>query len=350
MAAKVYYSSRIDSEMIRGVFERALADIKAQWAENDEVAIKVHFGEKGNTRYVPPEHIRPIIDTLRPLKGKIFLTDANTLYRGMRLNASDHLQIAKEHGFGVLGTKILIADGQTGEEEEIVKIPGRIFSEVKIAAGIARAKALIAVSHFKGHILFGFGGAIKNLGMGCGSRAGKLEMHSKIKPYVNAECISCGQCVENCPADAITMPEGEKAHIDPGRCIGCAECIAVCGSDAVEIPWHGATSLEVMERCAEYALGASRGRICVCVNFVNHITKDCDCMPDSEVIGKDVGIVASTDPVACDQASFDLVMKTHRGLDIFRKATGVDGTHITRYGAAIGLGDDRYTLVELPSR
>jgi uncharacterized Fe-S center protein len=347
MAAKVYYSSRIDPGSIRGVFEKALADRKNKWTENDEVAIKVHFGEKGNTRYVPPGHIRPIIEALRPFKGQLFLTDANTLYRGMRLNATDHLKIAKEHGFDALKTKIVIADGQSGEEEEEVKISGRIFSGVKIAGGIARAKALIVISHFKGHILFGFGGALKNLGMGCGSRAGKLEMHSKIKPYVNAECISCGQCVENCPADAISMRQDEKAVIDPERCIGCAECIAICGSEAIEIPWHGVTSLEAMERCAEYALGAAKGKACVCVNFVNHITKDCDCMPDSEVIGKDVGLVASADPVACDQASYDLVLKTNRNVDIFRKATGVDGSHITRYGAAIGLGDNRYVLVEL---
>jgi hypothetical protein len=347
MAAKVYYSSRIDPGTIRAVFEKALADRKGQWAGDDDVAIKVHFGEKGNTRYVPPGHIRPIIEVLRPLKGKLFLTDANTLYRGMRLNATDHLKIAKEHGFESLGTKILIADGQSGEEEEEVQIPGRIFSGVKIARGIARAKGLIVISHFKGHILFGFGGAIKNLGMGCGSRAGKLEMHSKIKPYVNAECISCGKCVENCSVDAITMRENELAVIDPERCIGCAECIALCDSEAIEIPWHGATSHEVMERCAEYALGAVRGKTCVCVNFVNHLTKDCDCMPDSEVIGKDVGLVASADPVACDQASLDLVLKTHRNVDIFRKATGVDGSHITRYGATIGLGDNRYKLVEL---
>jgi uncharacterized Fe-S center protein len=347
VAPKVYYSRRIDSETIRAVFASALADAKRKITKNDQVAIKVHFGEKGNTRYVPPRHIRPVIETLKPLEGEVFLTDANTLYRGMRLNATDHLKIAKDHGFEILKTKILIADGQSGEEEVEVVIPGRIFSRVKVARRIARANAVIVISHFKGHILFGFGGAIKNLGMGCGSRAGKLEMHSKIKPYVNADCISCGQCVENCPADAISIQENEKALIDPGRCIGCAECIAICCNEAIEIPWHGATSLEVMERCAEYALGAAKDKTCVCVNFVNHITKDCDCMPDSEIIGKDVGLVASVDPVACDQASFDLVLKKHRNVDIFKKATHVDGTHITRYGTAIGLGEVHYTLVEL---
>jgi len=347
MAPKAYYARRIDSETIRAVFERALADAKRKITKDDSVAIKVHFGEKGNTRYVSPGHIRPVIEALAPFKGRLSLTDANTLYRGMRLNATDHMMIAKEHGFEALKTKIVIADGQAGEEEEEITIPGRIFSRVKIARHIARANAVIAISHFKGHILFGFGGAIKNLGMGCGSRAGKLEMHSKIKPYVNADCISCGQCVENCPADAISMQEGEKALIDPDRCIGCAECIAICCNEAIEVPWHGATSFEVMERCAEYALGAGKGKTRVCVNFVHHLTKDCDCMPDSEVIGKDVGLVASADPVACDQASFDLVLKKHQNVDIFKKATHVDGTHITRYGTAIGLGETDYRLVEL---
>ena len=347
MASRVYHTSRINSEAIRAVFERALADATRMMTKDDAVAVKVHFGEKGNSHYVSPGHIRPVIEALMPFKGQLFLTDANTLYRGMRLNATDHLKIAKEHGFEALKTKIVIADGQAGEDEEEVSVPGRIFSKVKVAGHIARANALIVISHFKGHILFGFGGAIKNLGMGCGSRAGKLEMHSKIKPYVNADCISCGQCVENCPADAISMQEDEKALIDPDRCIGCAECIAICSYEAIEIPWHGATSLEAMERCAEYALGAGNGKTRVCVNFVNHITKDCDCMPDSEVIGKDVGLVASVDPVACDQASFDLVLKNHQNVDIFKKATRVDGTHITRYGTAIGLGEIDYTLVEL---
>jgi len=347
MASRVYHTSRINSETIRAVFERALADATRKMTKDDAVAVKVHFGEKGNTRYVPPRHIRPVIEALRPFKGRLFLTDANTLYRGMRLNAKDHLKIAKEHGFGALKTRIVIADGQAGEEEEEIPIPGRIFSRVKVARHIAKANALVVISHFKGHILFGFGGAIKNLGMGCGSRAGKLEMHSKIKPYVNADCISCGQCVENCPTDAISMQENEKALIDSERCIGCAKCIAICCNEAIEVPWHGATSLEVMERCAEYALGAARGKTCVFVNFVNHITRDCDCMPDSEIIGQDVGLVASVDPVACDQASFDLVLKNHQNVDIFKKATHVDGTHITRYGTAIGLGEIHYTLVEV---
>ena len=347
MAPKVYYSRRIGADTIRAVFEKALADTSGRIGRGRRLAVKVHFGEQGNTRFVAPESIRPVIEALKTLGASPFLTDANTLYRGMRLNAKDHLQIAKRHGFEKLKTPIVIADGELGDEDETIAIGGRVFQSVRIARQIARADAIAVISHFKGHILFGFGGAIKNLGMGCGSRAGKLEMHSKIKPYVNASCVSCGQCVENCPAEAISLEEERQAEIQPERCIGCAECIAVCPNEAIEIPWHGASSSEVMERCAEYALGAVQGKPCVCLNFVNAITKDCDCMPDSEIIGKDVGIVASADPVACDQASYDLVLKNHGNVDIFRKATGVEGSHITAYGEKIGLGRKNYSLAEI---
>jgi len=310
------------------------------------VAIKVHFGERGNTRFVSPGNLQPIIGSLGKINGNLFLTDANTLYRGMRLNATDHLKIAKEHGFDRLKTKIVIADGEKGDEEVDVEIGKTIFSKVKIAKAVAESDVLIAVSHFKGHMLFSFGGAIKNIGMGCGSRAGKLEMHSKIKPSVSTNCVECGRCIEHCPVEAISDESG-KTRINQVKCIGCAGCIAVCESEAIDIPWHGATSRECMERCVEYAFGAVRGKERVFVTFIHHITSDCDCMPDSRVIGDDVGIVSSTDPVACDQAAYDLVLRKHGGRDIFKAAHGMDGRHQLAYAERIGLGKRAYTLIEL---
>lgn len=341
MAARVYYSEKIDTDTIRDLFSRALAD---SGISSGKIAIKVHFGEKGNTRFVQPDQIRPIADLLRRKSPDVFVTDANTLYRGMRLNAHDHLQIAREHGFEKVGAPIIIADGEKGEDENEIEINKRIFKKVKIAARIAEADAIAVVSHFKGHMLAGFGGAIKNLGMGCGSRSGKLEMHSKVKPSVGEGCILCDQCVEVCPAGAIST-EGGAAVIDHAKCIGCARCIAACDAEAVSVPWEGATSREVIERCAEYAYGAARGKKLVCINFINKIASDCDCMGDSRLIGNDVGIVASADPVACEQASYDLVLKRHGGRDIFKETHGVDGRHMMEYAEALGLGTRKYVLV-----
>lgn len=345
MKPNVYFSPRMDGTAVGALFETALAD-GVKVGKKSRVAVKVHFGEKGNTRFVSPGNLRPIIESLRKINGNVFLTDANTLYRGMRLNATDHLKIAKEHGFDKLKTEIVIADGEKGDEEVEVEIGKTIFSKVKIAKAVAESDVLIAVSHFKGHMLFSFGGAIKNIGMGSGSRAGKLAMHSRIKPSVGASCIECGRCIEYCPVGAISDESGQT-RIDQEKCIGCAGCIAVCESGAIDVPWHGATSRECMERCVEYAFGAMKGKQGLFVSFMNNITSDCDCMPDSRLIGDNVGIVSSTDPVACDQAAYDLVLKKHGGRDIFKAAHGMDGRHQLEYAERIGLGTRQYTLIEL---
>ncbi|NPV06204.1 MAG: DUF362 domain-containing protein [Syntrophaceae bacterium] len=346
MAAAVYFSETFGDDAIGRLFDKALADTGGRIGKEDRVAVKLHFGEEGNTRFVSPANLRPLLVRLARQNVNHFLTDANALYRGRRHNATDHLELARRHGFGALGVPILIADGERGEEETAVPIAGKIFRTVRIARRIAEARALVVVSHFKGHILFGFGGAIKNLGMGCGSRAGKLEMHSTLKPSIGEGCTLCGRCVEVCPADAILLGE-DRAVIDPGKCEGCASCIAACEFDAVEIPWMALASSAVMERTAEYALGAVNGKPCVCVTFVNNIAKDCDCMADSELIGRDVGIVASVDPVACEQAAFDLVKARHGDVDIFKNATRMDGTHILAYAESIGLGRRDYSLIRL---
>ncbi|MFW5746828.1 MAG: DUF362 domain-containing protein [Nanoarchaeota archaeon] len=325
----VYFTKNINSESIAHLYRQLNADLSGT------TAIKVHFGEKGNTRYVHPKYIKPISDQIE----NAFVTDTNTLYRGMRLNSKDHLQIAKEHGFELLEKPIIIADQQ-------VDIPTNTthFKNVHIAKQIADADSMLVISHFKGHPLFGFGGALKNLGMGCGTRAGKLAMHSKIIPSIGPDCIACGECADNCAVNAITIDD--KAVIKEEICIGCAKCIAVCPVGAVKIPWSGATSDEAQERCAEYALGAIRDKPCVYVTFINNLTKGCDCGPDSEIIGNDIGVIASCDPVAADQAAYDLIKRHHRS-DIFKDATNVEGTHILDYAEQIGAGTRDYTLHEL---
>ncbi len=341
---KVYFSRTFEETAIRSIFERALTGLKTGIEASDKVAVKLHFGEKGNTRFVRPEQVKPAVDILLKYSRNCFLTDANTLYTGRRHNGRDHMEMAEKHGFTKLGVPVVIADGNEGKDEKSVGIPGKIFSSVRIARAIADADAVVAISHFKGHVMFGFGGAIKNLGMGSGSRAGKLEMHSKVKPSVSRRCNGCGLCLENCRAHAISLV-GEKASIDHGICEGCAFCIAVCPKEAISVPWGGATSREVQNRCSEYALGAVKNKKLVCLTFINNITKDCDCMADTRIIGNDVGLVASVDAVACDKAAYDLVVREHKGKDIFKSATGVDGSGIFSYADSIGLGNTDYGLI-----
>ena len=206
MQAQIYFTPRIDPATITALFEKALADLPAPITAHERTALKVHFGEKGNTRYVPPTHIRPVISSLKGYTPNIFLTDANTLYRGMRYNAADHRKIAQAHGFEDLETPIVIADGEHGDDERLISIPGRIFQEVKIARAIAEADAIVVISHFKGHIMFGFGGSIKNLGMGSGSRAGKMQMHSTIRPSRPAPAPGAAPAPKTAPAAPSAWP------------------------------------------------------------------------------------------------------------------------------------------------
>jgi len=182
--------------------------------------------------------------------------------------------------------------------------------------------------------------------MGTGSRAGKLAMHSKIKPSVNDfKCVGCKICEEYCDVEGIKVkPIINKAMINQ-NCIGCAKCISVCPQNAIIIPWHGALPKNAMERGAEYALGATKNKLNFYITFINHISKDCDCMADTEIIGEDVGVVASIDPVAIDSAAFNLCLGKH-GKDIFKKL-GRPGTHILDYSEEIGLGEKEYNLVDI---
>lgn len=327
----------------------------------DLVAIKVHFGEKGNTEFIRPQFARRVVDRVKRKKGRPFLTDANTLYVGSRANAADHLQTALENGFGyeVTGAPLVIADGLLGKDYVAAEINKRRFKEVRIASAIYHADALIAISHFKGHEATGFGGTLKNIGMGSGCRSGKQQMHSDVLPQVHEEkCEACGKCRNWCPAKAITVEK--TARIDDNLCIGCGECTVTCPNGAIRIEWKTEPDI-IQEKIAEYALGAvqnKEGKVGF-INFVMGVTPDCDCCSWSDLpVVSDVGILASKDPVALDQASLDLVTAqtavpgsrlgtSHRGENKFLAMHGVDGTVQLAHGEAIGLGSRDYTLIEV---
>jgi len=346
---------------IVGLFDAAGFDELVQ--KGDLTAIKIHFGEKGNDSYVNPVLVRPISEKIQALGAKPFLTDTNTLYGGSRANAVAHLQTAAEHGFGqaVAGAPVVIADGLQGDNFREVPIEGKHFRRVTIAGEIASADSMIVVSHFKAHLPAGFGGAIKNLGMGCASASGKAEQHCA-RPIFNEKlCRGCRSCMDNCPKQAITV-EKRISAVNYDLCTGCGKCLRVCPTHALDFDWL----VEVppfMERMTEYAYGAIKGKEnrVGFFNFLLNITPDCDCVPWSDApVVPDIGILASQDPVAIDQASYDLVnrqmgltntllQKNHEpGADKFLGVwESTLGNIQLDYGAEIGLGNKEYRLVEI---
>ncbi|MCU0606191.1 MAG: DUF362 domain-containing protein [Candidatus Edwardsbacteria bacterium] len=324
--------------------------LSAAVAAGDLAAVKVHFGERGNTAFVAPHFVRAVADKLRELGAKPFVTDANTLYAGSRANSVDHLETAHRHGFtySSLGCPVLIADGLRGGASVEVAVKGTHFKKVKLAHDLARADAIVCVTHFKGHELSGFGGSIKNLGMGGGSRGGKLAMHSDVAPLVKAEkCTACGRCAASCPAGAITV--AGHAVIDQKKCIGCGACISVCPVRAVRNVWDSGPRA-MQEKMTEHLAGFAAlkpGKIAY-VNFINHVSPACDCYGHAGTpIAPDVGICASLDPVAVDAASCDLVNKA-AGQDAFR-AVHPDADWSVQLDAAerLGLGSREYELVKV---
>ena len=261
----------------------------------------------------------------------------------------EHIEFANEHGFTLenTGLPIIISDGLLGDDEIEVTIPGKLFKTVKIASLIVKAQALIMVSHFTGHLLTGFGAALKNMGMGCASRRGKLIQHSTAKPsIIKKKCTACGDCMKWCPVNAISLKDN-KADIDKSLCIGCGECLAVCRFDAVNFNWSE-TSPMLQQKVVEHAMGTAatkKGKI-IYINFLNRVSKDCDCMGKFEKIAPDIGVLVSFDPVAVDAASLDLVEK-RAGAKISQKAYNVPYREQIRYAGQLGFGNPDYELIEL---
>lgn len=273
------------------------------------VAIKIHFGEYGNLAYIRPNYAAVIVRIIRELGGKPFLTDSNTLYSGSRSDAVGHLHTAMVNGFNPIATgcDVIIADGLRGNDERIIDVDGNYCPEPKIGAAIAEADIVISLTHFKGHEQAGFGGALKNLGMGSGSVAGKRDMHATAQPRIQDEkCIGCRICEKNCNHDAIHVVD-KKAQIDYDKCVGCGQCIALCKSEGVVVG-----SKEISEilnyKIDEYAKAVLKDKQNFHVSFIMNVSPECDCWGHNDAaIVPDLGIACSFDPVALDQACADIV-------------------------------------------
>lgn len=273
-------------------------------------AIKIHFGEPGNVSYLRPNYAKVIVDVVKSLGGMPFLTDCNTLYVGRRKNALDHLDAAYENGFSPFSTgcQIIIGDGLKGTDDiEVTVAEGEYVKEAKIGRAIMDADVFISLSHFKGHESTGFGGCLKNIGMGCGSRRGKMEQHNSGKPSVDqTHCVGCHMCVKNCAHEAISFDENNHASINHVACVGCGRCLGVCNYDAIYNENYAANDI-LNKKIAEYSKAVLAGRPSFHINLVMDISPYCDCHAENDApILPDLGFFASFDPVALDQACADL--------------------------------------------
>ena len=298
------------------------------------VAIKIHFGEYGNMAYLRPNYAAVIVRMIQNLGGKPFLTDANTLYSGSRSDAVGHLRTAMVNGFNRIATgcDVIIADGLRGNDERIIDVQGKYCPSPRIAAAIAEADIIISLNHFKGHEQAGFGGAVKNLGMGSGSVAGKREMHSTAQPVIDiANCTGCGVCEKHCAHDAVHVVDG-KAAIDLEKCVGCGQCVAMCRRGGAVM---GSTeSCDILNfKIDEYAKAVLKGKPNFHISFIMNVSPECDCWGHNDAaIVPDLGIAASFDPVALDRACADLVnaaptLRTGNELSDKEAACCSDGHH-----------------------
>lgn len=331
MASKVYFTDmHVDMgssllEKFRKLIDRAgiaKIDFKGKY-----VAVKLHFGEVGNMAFLRHQYAKVLCDRIKELGGKPFLTDCNTLYIGYRNNALDHLDAAYINGYNPLATGVhtIIADGLRGTDEREIPVEGGVYCKAaKIGAAIAEADIFISLSHFKGHVNAGFGGALKNIGMGCGSKKGKMEMHSSGTPYIDRDrCVGCGMCVKNCANNGVHVL-ARKAQIDEDHCLGCGYCIAYCPMGAIMTKWDEAKPV-MNRKIAEYAKAVVAGKPSFHVSIAADISPECDCDSCNDIpVVPDIGMFASFDPVALDQACVD---KVNASPIVPGSAADVEGKH-----------------------
>ena len=369
MASKVYFADlradvheNLQQKLTRLMKTAGMGDIDFR---DKFVAIKLHFGEPGNLAFLRPNWARTVADFVKERGGKPFLTDCNTLYVGGRKNALDHMDSAMLNGFNPMttGCQIIIGDGLKGSDEvEVPVVGGEYVKNAKIGRAVMDADVFISLTHFKGHEEAGFGGCLKNIGMGCGSRAGKMEQHNAGKPHVaQKHCIGCGQCRKICAHGAPIIENG-KAHIDHDRCVGCGRCIAVCPKDAVQINWDETTT-NLNCKIAEYTKAVVDGRPCFHISLVIDVSPNCDCRPENDMaIVPNVGMFASFDPVALDMACVDAVnaqtplrgsaaddahAKAHVHDHFQRLHPDTNWRSCLEHGEKIGIGSREYELIKI---
>ncbi|MEM3736782.1 MAG: DUF362 domain-containing protein [Candidatus Bathyarchaeia archaeon] len=324
------------------------------------VAVKVHMGEKGNITYLRPSFARKIVELIKEAGGIPFVTDTTALYPKGRFTARDYLETAAFNGFTAetMGAPIIIADGDKGYDGTPVKIEKRVdgctLKDVKVASAILKADALVVLSHFKGHVLSGVGGAIKNLAMGCTTKEGKAAQHAMNPPTLDeAKCNACGVCVDVCPFQALTLKGGMPSR-NLQKCMYCSECLFKCPQSALYWPKGAKEKFQVYMAHAAYGVITALNKLRVgYLNFIQDVTPQCDCCtPAGQPLTWDVGVLASLDPVAIDKASLDIVdqaplfpsLPAVSPPDLLGKINGTNSLIHIRTAEKLGAGSLEYRL------
>jgi uncharacterized protein len=329
--AIVYFTKEISGEGVMKAFSRIDSSVTGK------VGVKVHFGEEGNTNFLSPELSRLLVTTYQGT-----YVESNVLYVGKRRYTESHKQLARDHGFVYAPVDIL---DDSGEME--IPVEMKHFKVIRAPKGLDNYGTYIIFSHFKGHGSAGFGGAIKNVGMGMAAISGKMAQHASTVPLLRdtTRCTRCYLCTDACPVDAIKL---DPVRIDTAKCIGCGACIGVCPERIFNVPWRSTEESVFQERMVEYTKGMIDGRNFLYVNVLANIARECDCAGrSSKPFTEDIGILASTDILAIEAASHDLVNKGHKCQDAFLKETGVSGKTQLEYAEKIGMGTPVYKLVEI---
>ena len=373
-SAKVFYTDfrtaafgeSMPAKLKRIARRAGIADIDM---DGKFVAIKMHFGELGNISYLRPNYAKAVVDLVKELGGKPFLTDCNTMYPGFRKNALEHLECAWENGFTPLsvGCPVIIGDGLKGTDDIAVPVEGGEYTkEARIGRAIMDADVFISLTHFKGHEMTGFGGTIKNIGMGCGSRAGKKDQHSAGKAIIYEDkCRGCRRCQKECANGGLVFDaDKRKMHVDENHCVGCGRCLGACNFDAIDFAQDQAISI-LNAKMAEYTKAVVDGRACFHISLVVDVSPYCDCHPENDApILPDLGMFVSRDPVALDQACADACLAAeplrnsvlgdhlhdenfhHHHHDHFKNTTPESEWETQLiHGEKIGLGSRQYELI-----
>ena len=334
-SAPVYFTSDISPDGVMKLFEYVKDNVKGE-----NIGIKVHFGEDGNEYFVPATMVEPLCKALNAT-----LVETNTAYTGRRTKTETHIELAKDHGFTFAPIDILDSGGTL----ELPVEGGKHFKTVLVGKNIENYSTIIYFTHFKGHGSAGFGGCIKNASMGMATPLGKRIMHNKDFPKCKEElCTSCGRCVKDCPADAISL---EPLEIDKNKCTGCGKCISSCPRGAIVRPDDEEQKLIFLEKLVEYAKPAIEKVNSVYFNIIMTVSPSCDCARNpKEPFISDIGILASTDIVAIEAAAHDLVDKAHQCDDAFLKVNSVSGKHQIEYAEQLGMGTKKYKLIDIDKK
>ncbi len=320
---------------------------RCSFQEKEIVPVKITIGDAGCVHHMHPELVKEVVGRVKGQGARPFLFDTSVIYEGRRQNAVDHLGLVEEKGFGAsaVGAPFVVADGVLGQDGTEHRINGRHIKTVKVPSFVGYLESLLVLSHSTGHIFTGYAAAIKNVAMGMSCRPTKQVQHSSMKPRVRPDaCTACGCCIKICPVGAITTGTSGKAVIDPKKCVGCGECLCACQFDAVEVNWDEDLDVfhERMVDVARFILAQFKKKLFI--TFAFDMTKECDCISTKEdpMVMPDLGILASEDIVAVDQAAVDMIgddnpyLKEHPAY-----------RHMLAYAAETGLGDRRYRLLRL---